>query len=59
MLNKKGDKAELDDDDDQYTLTPSTEAKYKKINEDYAKAVSGESSLQHMVSFTINLIIID
>lgn len=45
MLNKKGDKAELDDDDAQYMLTPSTEEKYKKINEDYAKALSGETSL--------------
>ncbi|KAL4227302.1 Myocyte-specific enhancer factor 2C [Mactra antiquata] len=39
MLNKKGDKAELDDDDEQYTLTPGTEDKYRKIDEAYAKVM--------------------
>jgi hypothetical protein len=52
MLNKKGDNAEMDDDDAQYMLTPNTEEKYKKINEDYAKALSGETSL-NMVSLSI------
>lgn len=43
MLSKKGDKAELDDDDEQYTLTPGTDAQYKRIDEAYAKVMtSGE-----------------
>ncbi|XP_045215853.1 myocyte-specific enhancer factor 2C-like [Mercenaria mercenaria] len=41
MLNKKGDKAEMDDDDEAYTLTPGTEAKFKKIDEEYARVLTG------------------
>lgn len=38
-LNKKGDKEDIDDDND-YTLTPQTEAEYKKIDDDYAKVMT-------------------
>lgn len=38
MLNKKEDKSDMDEDES-YTLTPGTEAQYKKIDEDYAKVI--------------------
>ncbi|WAQ98360.1 MEF2C-like protein [Mya arenaria] len=42
MLTKKGDeKGDMDDDD--YTLTPQTDAAYKKIDEQYAKVMSGQN----------------
>ncbi|XP_052795266.1 myocyte-specific enhancer factor 2-like isoform X2 [Mya arenaria] len=44
MLTKKGDeKGDMDDDD--YTLTPQTDAAYKKIDEQYAKVMSGQTGV--------------
>lgn len=39
MLNKKDISGEGGDDDDNYVLTPRTEEKYKKIDDDFKKAM--------------------
>ncbi|XP_052277498.1 myocyte-specific enhancer factor 2-like isoform X2 [Dreissena polymorpha] len=42
MLNKKGDEKGDMDDDDSYQLTPQTEAQYKKVDEQYARVMTGQ-----------------
>ncbi|XP_048736006.1 myocyte-specific enhancer factor 2C-like isoform X2 [Ostrea edulis] len=41
MLNKKDVKGEGGDDDDDYNLTPNTEDKYRRIDQEYARVMQG------------------
>ena len=54
MLNKKGDKADMDDDDESYTMTPSMDEKYKKIDAEYVKAMTHGSGSRELVRITLH-----
>ena len=39
VLNKKDVKGDMDDDAEDYTLTPGTEARYRQIDQEYTKVM--------------------
>lgn len=39
VLNKKDVKGDMDDDGEDYTLTPGTEAQYRQVDQEYAKVM--------------------
>lgn len=39
MINKKDIKGDDEDDDEKYTLTPNTEDRYQRIDQEYARVM--------------------
>lgn len=51
MISKKDIKGEGDDDDDEkYTLTPNTEDRYRRIDQEYARVMTGTQKV-YIMSF--------
>lgn len=51
MISKKDIKGEGDDDDDEkYTLTPTTEDRYRRIDQEYARVMTGTQKV-YIMSF--------
>ena len=51
VLNKKDVKGDADDDAEDYTLTPGTDAHYRQVDQEYAKVMQ-QTPRSELVSVT-------
>ena len=57
VLNKKDVKGDMDDDGEDYTLTPGTEAQYRQVDQEYAKVMqqTPRTELVSLANFSFKL----